>query len=115
VAAAQALACGATVSWMLHDHDGTLLDVGRRHRFATPALCRAVRERDKNRCQFPGCRSRRTDVHHVIPWAKGGKTRLRDLILLCEAVPDSVSSVTFGECRLRRHPLPGDSGGLTRP
>ena len=40
---------------MLHDHDGNLLDVGRRHRLATPALRRAVRERDKGRCQFPGC------------------------------------------------------------
>ena len=84
-AAARALACHATVSWMLHDHDGTLLDVGRRHRRATAALRRAVRERDRGRCQFPGCRSRRTDIHHIIPWAKGGKTRLRDLILLCEA------------------------------
>ena len=84
-AAAQALACHATVTWMLHDHDGNLLDAGRRHRLATPALRRAVRERDKGRCQFPGCNSRRTDIHHVIPWAKGGKTRLRDLILLCEA------------------------------
>ena len=82
-AAAQALACHATVSWMLHDHDGNLLDVGRRHRRATPALRRAVRERDKSRCQFPGCHSRRTDIHHIIAWAKGGKTRLRDLILLC--------------------------------
>ena len=84
-AAAQALACHATVSWMLHDHDGTLLDAGRRHRRPTAALRRAVRERDKSRCQFPGCHSRRTDIHHIIPWAKGGKTRLRDLILLCEA------------------------------
>jgi hypothetical protein len=32
-----------------------------------------------------GCQSRRTDIHHIRPWAKGGKTRLRDLILLCEA------------------------------
>ena len=84
-AAAQALACHATVSWMLHDHDGTLLDAGRRHRRPTPALRRAVRERDNSRCQFPGCRSRRTDIHHVIAWAQGGHTRLRDLILLCEA------------------------------
>jgi 5-methylcytosine-specific restriction endonuclease McrA len=84
-AAAQAIACHATVSWMLHDHDGTLLDVGRRHRKPPPALRRAVRERDKSRCQYPGCRSRRTDIHHIIAWARGGKTRLRDLILLCEA------------------------------
>ncbi len=84
-AAAQALACHATVSWMLHDHNGNVLDVGRRHRRPAPALRRAVRERDKGRCQAPGCNSRRTDIHHIIAWAKGGKTRLRDLILLCEA------------------------------
>jgi 5-methylcytosine-specific restriction endonuclease McrA len=84
-AAAQAIACRATITWMLHDHDGTLLDAGRRHRRPTPALRRAVRERDKARCQYPGCHSRRTDIHHIIAWAKGGKTRLRDLILLCEA------------------------------
>ena len=84
-AAAQALACHATVSWMLHDHDGTLLDAGRRHRRATPALRRAVRERDNSRCQFPGCTSRRTDIHHITAWANGGKTRLHNLILLCEA------------------------------
>jgi hypothetical protein len=70
---------------MLHDHDGTLLDVGRRHRRPPPALRRAVRERDKYRCQFPGCHSRRTDLHHIRPWSRGGKTRLRSLISLCEA------------------------------
>jgi HNH endonuclease len=70
---------------MLHDHHGNVLDVGRRHRRPPPALRRAVRERDHYRCQAPGCQSRRTDIHHIRPWAKGGKTRLRDLILLCEA------------------------------
>jgi 5-methylcytosine-specific restriction endonuclease McrA len=84
-AAAQRIACQATVSWMLHDHHGNVLDVGRRHRTPPPALRRAVRERDHYRCQAPGCQSRRTDIHHIRPWAKGGKTRLRDLILLCEA------------------------------
>ena len=107
-AAAQALACHATVSWMLHDHDGNLLDVGRRHRLATPALRRAVRERDKGRCQFPGCNSRRTDIHHVVPWAKGGKTRLRDLILLCEAHHVIVHAlgylITPTQKRIRLHP-----------
>jgi Domain of unknown function (DUF222) len=84
-ATAQRIACQATVSWMLHDHDGTLLDVGRRHRRPPPALRRAVRERDRYRCQFPGCHSRRTDIHHIRHWAKVGKTRLRGLISLCEA------------------------------
>jgi hypothetical protein len=84
-ATAQRLACAATVTWMLHDHDGNLLDVGRRHRTPPPALRRAVRERDRCRCQFPGCNSRRTDIHHIRPWAQGGATRLTNLILLCEA------------------------------
>jgi hypothetical protein len=70
---------------MLHDHNGTLLDAGRRHRRPGAALRRAVRERDRGRCQFPGCNSRRTDIHHIIAWARGGLTRLTDLILLCEA------------------------------
>jgi len=84
-ATAQRIACQATVSWMLHDHKGNVLDAGRRHRRPPPALRRAVRERDHYRCRAPGCQSRRTDIHHIRPWANGGKTRLRDLILLCEA------------------------------
>jgi len=70
---------------MLHDHVGTLLDVGRRHRTSPPALRRAVRERDRYRCQFPGCESRKTDIHHIRHWSKGGPTRLGNLILLCRA------------------------------
>jgi HNH endonuclease len=31
----------------------------------------------------PGCR--RTDIHHIRPWAQGDATRLPNLILLCEA------------------------------
>jgi hypothetical protein len=79
------MACMASVSWMLHDHDGTLLDVGRRHRRPTAAQRRAVRERDRGRCQFPGCQSRRTDIHHIRHWARGGPTNLINLLLLCEA------------------------------
>lgn len=129
-AAAQAIACHATVSWMLHDHDGTLLDAGRRHRRPTPALRRAVRERDKGRCQFSGCHSRRTDIHHIIAWAKGGKTRLRDLILLCEAhhvivhalgylittAPDGTFAFTRpdGQPMPNNPGLPGSDGDLSR-
>ncbi len=84
-AAAQLISCLATVSWMLHDHLGSLIDVGRRHRTPPPALRRAVRDRDRYRCQYPGCDSRRTDIHHIQHWSKGGKTRLSNLILLCRA------------------------------
>jgi len=55
--ASEALAKGdqITLETQRRKKDGNLLDVGRRHRLATPALRRAVRERDKGRCRFPGC------------------------------------------------------------
>ena len=80
----QMVACAATLSWMRHDHDGTLLDVGRRRRRPTSALRRAARERDKCRCRFPGCESRRVDLHHIQYWSNGGRTRLANLISLCK-------------------------------
>ena len=79
------LSCEATMSWILHDHDGTLLDVGRRSRRPTPAIRRAARERDGYRCRFPGCESRRTDLHHIRYWRNGGRTELKNLVSLCRA------------------------------
>jgi hypothetical protein len=84
-ATAQRIACGATLSWMLHDHDGGVLDVGRRERRPPPALRRAVRERDGYRCQYPGCNSRHVDIHHIVHWARGGATDLSNLTLVCRA------------------------------
>jgi hypothetical protein len=84
VSNAQMVACTATLSWMRHDHDGTLLDVGRRRRRPTSALRRAARERDKCRCRFPGCESRRVDLHHIQYWSNGGRTTLANLISLCK-------------------------------
>ena len=95
-ATAQAIACAATVSWMLHDHKGNPLDVGRRHRTPTPALRRAVRERDRYRCQFPGCNSRKVQIHHIRHWAKGGKTELRNLLLLCRAHHITIHDLNCG-------------------
>jgi 5-methylcytosine-specific restriction endonuclease McrA len=128
-ATAQALACHATMSWMLHDHNGKVLDVGRRHRRASPALRRAVHERDNGRCQYPGCNSRRVDIHHITAWASGGRTRLRNLILLCEAhhvivhalgylittLPDGTFTFTRpdGQPMPAAPSLPGSDGDLT--
>jgi HNH endonuclease len=78
------ISCDATISTMIHDTAGAVLDVGRRTRKPPPALRRAVRERDGYRCQFPGCHSRRTDAHHIVHWANGGETRLTNLISLCK-------------------------------
>jgi len=82
---AQRIACSATFSWMLHDRQGNVLDVGRRHRRPPPALRRAVRERDGYRCQYPGCNSRQSDIHHIVPWAAGGATELANLTSFCQA------------------------------
>ena len=67
---------------MRHDHDGRVLDVGRKTRTFPPAIRRALTARDR-RCRFPGCGSRHCDAHHVRHWADGGATRLENLLLLC--------------------------------
>jgi len=69
---------------MLHDTDGNVLNVGRRSRKASAALRRAARERDRYSCRFPGCESRRVDLHHILFWANGGETNLANIICLCK-------------------------------
>jgi hypothetical protein len=78
------IACNATISTMLHDENGTVLNAGRRTRKPSAALRRAVRERDRYRCRFPGCESRRVDLHHILFWANGGETKPGNLICLCK-------------------------------
>jgi hypothetical protein len=77
------IACDATISAILHDAAGNVINAGRRRRKPTAALRRAVRERDRYRCRFPGCESRRVDLHHIKFWANGGETKLENLICLC--------------------------------
>jgi hypothetical protein len=84
VTTAQMLTCNAPLSWMIHDRDGTILDLGRRRRRPSSAQRRAARERDHCRCRYPGCESRRTDLHHIQYWANGGRTSLDNLINLCK-------------------------------
>ena len=60
------------------------LDLGRTTRTIPPHLRTAVIQRDQH-CQFPRCTQPPSvcDVHHLIPWAKGGPTSLANLRLLC--------------------------------
>ena len=60
-----------------------VLALGRRRRRPSSAIRRAARERDGCRCRFPGCESRRTDLHHIQHWVNGGRTDLDNLISLC--------------------------------
>jgi 5-methylcytosine-specific restriction endonuclease McrA len=124
-AALQLIGCNATISAMVHDADGTVLAVGRRTRTPPPALRRAVRERDRHRCRFPGCESRRTDLHHIRHWANGGETSQDNLLSLCRRhhtiVHDKGYTITTkGEFHTRdgKHiprnpPLPHRTGDIT--
>ena len=82
--AARRVACDAALVALRHGADGEVLDVGRRTRAVPTALRRALLDRDRGQCQFPGCDSRHCDAHHVVHWADGGETRLQNLVLLCE-------------------------------
>jgi len=82
VSTAQMLSCTAALSWMRHDR-GAVLALGRRRRKPNAAIRRAARERDNCRCRFPGCESRRVDLHHIQHWINGGRTDLENLVSLC--------------------------------
>ena len=60
------------------------LDIGRRTPVIPPAMRRAVIVRDRH-CRFPGCDRPQPwcDAHHVVHWADGGPTAVRNLLLLC--------------------------------
>ena len=83
VSTAQMLTCTAALSWMTHGDAGAVLALGRRRRRPSSAIRRAARERDHGRCRFPGCESRRVDLHHIQHWINGGPTDLDNLISLC--------------------------------
>jgi len=118
VSAAQMLGCAAALSWMRHDR-GAVLALGRRRRRPSAAIRRAARERDHGRCRFPGCESRRVDLHHIRHWINGGRTDLENLVSLCPwhhqlvhdrgyliAAPPPGGGGTFAFCRPDGTPLP---------
>ena len=81
-ATADRLACDAAVVTVVEDSRGNPLNVGRRRRTVPTALRRALRLRDKG-CRFPGCTNTRVDSHHVVPWSRGGETKLGNLVSVC--------------------------------
>ncbi|MGH2735001.1 MAG: DUF222 domain-containing protein [Actinomycetota bacterium] len=83
-ATAQMICCHASFVTLLEDKDGNVLDVGRKTRNISPALRRALRARDRDRCRHPGCTQRRfKDAHHIRFWTEGGETKLANLLSLC--------------------------------
>jgi len=80
---AQRLGCDGAIQTIIKD-GSQIIGVGRRTRKIPGWLRRLVVERDANTCQHPGCANTRwLQVHHIVPWALGGRTDLDNLILLC--------------------------------
>ena len=82
---ARRLACGAGIIPAVLDGPSAVLDLGREQRLFTKAQRTAMVLRDK------GCRAETcdrppswTEAHHLTkPWCEGGRTDLKDGILLC--------------------------------
>ncbi|HEU5212524.1 MAG TPA: DUF222 domain-containing protein [Gaiellaceae bacterium] len=79
---ARRLACDASIV-AISERNGEPVRIGRKTRTIPPAVRRALRARDHG-CRFPGCENHRwVDAHHVHHWARGGPTKLANLVLLC--------------------------------
>lgn len=78
------LACEADLIPMVLAGPSEVVDQGRRHRLVTPGQRVHLAVRDKG-CTIPGCTMPATwcDAHHVIPWARGGRSDLSNYALLC--------------------------------
>jgi hypothetical protein len=103
------LACDAATVVMTHAPDGSILDVGRKTRTISPALRRALTQRDGG-CRFPGCGATRCDAHHIKHWANGGETNLENTILVCRFHHRLLHEEAF---QLKR--LPGDEVEFRNP
>ena len=79
------LACNAGVIPVVLGGDGQPLDLGRTRRLFSPAQRKALVIRDR-RCRAEGCDipAAWTEAHHAgRPWSQGGRTDLKDGVLLC--------------------------------
>jgi 5-methylcytosine-specific restriction endonuclease McrA len=78
------LSCDCDISRVITIGKSEVLDVGRATRTISAALWKALVVRDQH-CQHPGCDRIPSycQAHHVEHWARGGRTRLENLQLLC--------------------------------
>ncbi len=96
---ARRLACDASVVSILHGKKG-VLDIGRKARAIPASIRRALDSRSEGYCQFPGCQNRRwVDAHHIVHWARGGQTKIDNLVLLCSHHHRLVHEGGFGVAR----------------
>ena len=69
--------------------NGSPVSIGRTSPVIPEHTRRLVLDRD-GMCRHPGCTARRfLEVHHVLPWHRGGRTDLENLAALCPVHHDS--------------------------
>ncbi len=87
------LICAGGYQPILFGHTGTILHLGTSNRFFTASHRRALAARDGG-CVIPGCTvpPHLTQVHHVVPWQKGGLTDIDNAVLLCNAGHASIDT-----------------------
>ena len=78
------LLCEGRISPVVVDTNGVVLAVGREIRHANRHQRRALRAMYRT-CAFHGCDTpfERCEMHHIVPWERGGPTDLENLLPLC--------------------------------
>ena len=81
--AARRLSCDCGVVEVASGEHSALLSVGRKRRTIPGSMKRALLQRDRT-CRFPGCGNRLyLEAHHIVHWADGGDTSLRNTVACC--------------------------------
>ena len=121
---ARRLACDAEILPMVMGGKSLPLDVGRKQRLFTGYLRALLIGRDQG-CAFPGCDRgpAECEAHHILSWFLGGRTELRNGVMLCalhhhlvEPNPGRAPDEQW-QIRLNRHDQPefGAPVGLGAP
>lgn len=82
-AAAERLSCDAVRRVLVTAENGTVDAISILNRTVPGMMRRVIVQRDHRVCRFPGCDSAIHEVHHVVPWSRGGRTTSSNLIGLC--------------------------------
>ncbi|MFP5333811.1 MAG: DUF222 domain-containing protein [Actinomycetes bacterium] len=101
----QRVACDAVLQIVVLDSKGAIVEMRDPGRLANRAMRRALAARDGG-CAYPGCSAPPSwcEAHHVEMWSRGGRTVLRNLVLLC---PRHHTIVHCGEWVIEmRHEVP---------
>ena len=106
---AERLTCAARrLAMKPHGRDLVHSRVGRCASFAQR---RALHNRSSH-CQYPGCTAlRELEAHHVLPVARGGRTEVDNLILLCPRHHKLLHDHGIRTSGNGEHPVFADAGG----